>query len=617
MSNRSLIFRILGGIWRALDRLRRALQLILVLGIFAVLLAALAPDVPVVPDSAALVVAPQGRLVDQLSGDAFDLALAKAQGLPPPETLLQDIIDAVRLAKDDTRIKTLVLQLDGLSESGLSKLQELAGELEAFRESGKPIVALGNGFEQHQYYLAAQADELYMHPMGVVLIDGYSRFLPYFKTALDKLYIDYNVWTVGEYKSFVEPYTRDDMSDEDKLASEAYLNALWEAYQADVGAARDLPDGSLQRYADEIVSLLREAGGDAARMAVDFGLVDELMTRDRMRDRIHELVGDETEDTGGYSRIDHLDYLTAMRVAEPPPARDDMVAVIVASGTILDGVQPPGTIGGDSMADLIRRATDDEDVDALVLRVDSPGGSAFASDLILREIEVFQASGRPVVVSMSSLAASGGYWISMSADEIWASSTTLTGSIGVGATIPTFQRTLDQLGIHVDGIGTTDLAGQFDITQGLGDDAKDVIAQSVNHIYDEFIDKVATHRQRSVDQINEVARGRVWVGSHARERGLVDELGDLQDAIGAAAELAGLAEDSYNVRYYEPELSLAEQMIVDLLETVAPAVAALGFKPRLPAALSRLLAASREPLAFLERFNDPRGLYLYCFCDVR
>lgn len=610
-----MFVKILRGIWRGLDRLRRVLHLIVLLVLFAALIAALVPETPVVPDSAALLLSPQGTLVDQLSGNAFDLAIAKARGLPMQETLMKDLVDAIRLARDDDRIKTLVLQLDGLTGAGLSKLQDLAGEIAAFKESGKPVIAFGNGFSQAQYFLAAQADEVYMHPMGSILLDGYSRFLPYYKSALDKLSVDYRVWTAGQFKSVVEPYTRDGMSDADKIASGAYLSALWNAYQADITAARGLPADSLQRYADNFVALLDDAGGDTAQVALDYGLVDGLWTRDRMRERLRRLAGNNGSDGDGYSGIDDADYLAAVRGAQMPKS-GSKIALIVASGEILDGNQPPGSVGGDSMARLIRRAADDDDVEALVLRVDSPGGSAFASDVILRELEVFQATDRPLVVSMGSVAASGGYWISMSADEIWASPTTLTGSIGVAAAVPTFPRTLDRIGVHVDGIGTTNLAGQFDELRGIGDDAEAILAATVASTYDQFVSKVAGYRDRSVDEIEQVAQGRVWAGTDALPRGLVDRLGDLDEAIESTATLAGLAEGEYHVEYFEPELSVSERLLVELFKVAAPVISAIGFEPRVPAALSRLIDAASEPLAFLQRFNDPRGIYAYCFCDA-
>jgi protease-4 len=617
--NRPLPLRIVAGIWRGLDRLRRFLHLILLLGLFLLLIAGAIGERVYIPGAAALVIAPQGMLVDQLTGDALERAIAKAQGAALQETLVRDVIDALRAARDDERIKTVVLDLDGMTGAGLSKLQEIAAEIARFKESGKPVIAVGDGYTRDQYYLAAQADSVYMHPMGLVLVDGYSRFLPYYKSLLDKVYVDYNVWTVGEYKSFVEPITRDDMSPQDEEASKLFLDALWNAYQADVTAARELAAPALQQYADDIVTLLEESDGDTAKLAVDYGLVDELLTRDAMRERIREAVGEDAaseETSDDYTEVPLEAYVTALRTETPPEVLPSKIAVVVASGTILDGAQPPGAIGGDSTAELIREARADDGVKALVLRVDSGGGSAFASDIILRELERFQETGRPVVVSMGSVAASGGYWISMAADEIWASPTTLTGSIGVGATIPTIPRALDRFGVHVDGIGTTELAGALEITRPLGENVKGLIGLSIRKTYDDFVSKVAEHRERTVEEIDAAAHGRVWTGADALERGLVDKLGTLSDAVDSAAELAGLESGTYSLDYIEQQLGFAERLVLSMTARVAVAVDHLIELPRLPVGVAQALESTLEPLAFLDRLNDPRGIYVYCFCDT-
>ena len=618
--NRAWPLQVVAGIWRALDRLRRVLHLILLLGLFLFLIVAAVGERVLIPQAAALVIAPRGALVDQLSGDALDRALARAQGAPLRETLVRDIVDALRSARNDARIKAVVLDLDEMTSAGLSKLQDIAVELRRFKESGKPVIAVGDSFTRDQYYLAAQADDVYMHPMGLVLVDGYSRFLPYFKSLLDKIYVDLNIWTVGEYKSFVEPYTRDDMSPQDEEASRVFLDALWSAYQTDVTSARGLAAPALQQYADDIVTLLGEADGDTARLAMDYGLVDELLTRDAMRERIREKMGEDPppgRQPDTYAQVSLDDYVTWLRTEAAPESRPNKVAVVVAAGEILDGTQPPGSIGGDSTSDLIRRARADESVKALVLRVDSPGGSAFASDVILRELERFQETDRPVVVSMGSVAASGGYWISMGADEIWASPTTLTGSIGVGTVIPTVPRALDWAGVHVDGIGTTDLAGALELTRPIGESMKGLIGLSIRHTYADFVGRVAEHRERSVDEIESAAQGRVWTGSDALDRGLIDKLGSLPEAIDSAAELAGLERDSYMLDYIEQQLGFVETMMLSLTAQVVAGVDRLVALPRWPAHVTQALESTLEPMAFIERFNDPRGIYAYCFCDTQ
>lgn len=618
MNVRRLLKSLLVGLWRAADGVRKVLHMVVLFALVGVLLAGVAGDQPRLPERAALTIAPQGALVEQLTGGLLDRALAEAQGTDINETLLKDVIDAIRAAADDDRIEALILDLGGLTGGGLSKLQDLADEIIRFKESEKRVVAVGDSFSRDQYYLAAHADEIYMNPMGGILVDGYGRFMPYYKSAIDKLYIDYHVWTVGEYKSFVEPVSRDDMSAEDREASEVWLSALWNAYQADVTAARQLPADAMQRYADELVDLVAAAGGDMARVALDYGLVDELLSRDQIRQRLDELVGDGDDDD--YESVGIAEYLAATRpqteAAEATDA-EDKIAVIVAAGSILNGSQPPGSIGGDSTASTIRRATEDDDVKALVLRVDSGGGSAFASDVILSELQVFRESGRPLVVSMSSVAASGGYWISMGADEIWASPNTLTGSIGVGATIPTFNRSLTQIGVTVDGVGTTQLSGQGDPMRELGADISALIQHSIEYVYSDFIGNIAEYRDKSVEYVDSIARGRVWIGSHAHQFGLVDELGNLDDAVASAATRADLPEGAYRVQYFGRELNLAEQIALELMQTVAPLTRALNIGPRLPESLQTLLEIAAEPFRFVDHLNDPRDIYVYCFCDVR
>ena len=611
-----LMKSLLAGLWRALDGVRKALHLVFLLFLVIILLASVASNELRMPREAALIIAPQGVLVDQLSGDPFERAVAQIRGIPLSETLLKDLIDAIREARDDDRIETLVLQLDAMTGSGLSKLQELSGEILRFKEGGKRVIAVGDTFNRNQYYLAAHADEIYMSPMGAVLIDGYSRFPPYYKSAIDSLYIDFHVWTVGEYKSFVEPITRDNMSPEDREATEVFLGALWEAYQSDVTTARGFPENALQRFADNAVELLRDAGGDTAQMALDYGLVDELLSRDQMRDRLKVLVTDD-EDADDYERIDHADYLAAIRAEESEAPAENKIAVIVASGPILDGSQPPGTVGGDSTAAMIRAAREDDDVKALVLRVDSPGGSAFASEVILRELQAFQETDRPFIASMSSVAASGGYWISMGADEIWASPTTITGSIGVGAAFPTFSRSLDQLGVNVDGLGTTTLAGQTNPLRELGPEINELIGLMIQNTYDAFIGRVAEFRDKDLMEVDGVARGRVWVATDAQAHGLVDELGDLADAIASSAELAGLEEDDYQIEYVQRNLSIAEMIALQFARISAPLVRTVSVGSSVPAVFQTLLDAAGEPFRLFELLNDPRDLYLYCFCDIR
>jgi protease-4 len=613
-----MLIRIFTFVGRWLDRIRKTLHLLFMLAALALIYILLSPSTPVVPARGALILDPEGIIVDELSGDPVQRALALAQGMSFGETLLADLVEAVRTGASDERIRALVLDLDGLRGAGLSKLEELADEISRFRATGKPVYAVGNGFTRDQYFLAAAADEILMHPMGLVLIDGYSSYIPYYKSALDKLQVDYNAWTAGEFKSYVEPWTLDGMSDADRLARGAYLGAMWDNYQRDVAAARGLESAALQQYADEFVPLLREMDGDTGRLAVEFGLVDATMPDDLMRQRIRSAVsaGDIAGSSDAFPAIRHRDYLTALRATRASGSESRLIALIVASGTILEGAQPPGSVGAESLSSLIRQAREDQRIRALVLRIDSPGGSAFASEVIRRELEVFRATGKPIVVSMGSVAASGGYWIAMSADEIWASPSTLTGSIGVGATFPTVQRTLERLGVRIDGLGTTALADGMDPFRGISPPMGEYIQMLVDRTYRDFIDMVAEHRELTTDSVLAAADGRVWIGSEAERLGLVDRLGGLDQALESAAELAGLAPGSYGVERLSPELGWAGQLALGLIRITAPVLPALKVESPLPDGLDQLLDAATEPLAFFERLSDPRGIYAYCFCGV-
>jgi protease-4 len=608
-------FRIL---WRGLDRLRRLLHLILLLFIFAVIMLGVLGEPVKIPGSAALLIDPVGPLVEQLEGDPFDRALGGVRGEGIRQTLLKDVVDSLDAAATDTRIKVVVLRLEELEGGGLPKLQAITRAIGKVRAAGKKVIALGDAYDQNQYYLAAHADEVYLNDLGVVYIDGYGYYRTFFKGALDKLKIDLNVFRVGEYKSFVEPYIRDSMSDEDKAASDKWLRALWAVYQRDVVAARKLQPGSLDNYANEFISHLQAAQGNAAQTAVDQGLVDALMSRQQFRDYMVGLVGEGDDEKADFSSIDFRSYVRAIRQRQPSPVRAQNVGVIVASGTITDGQAPPGTVGGDTLAALVRQAATDDSIKAVVLRVDSPGGSMFASEVVFDELEALKGAGKPLVVSMGTVAASGGYYISMLADEIWANESTITGSIGVGAIIPTLNRGMDSLGVHVDGIGTTNLSGQLRLDRPLGQDARAFLDQSVQQAYRVFVTKVSASRKLTFERADEIARGRVWIGSDAHDRGLVDSLGDLPDALDAAAGRAGLKAGEYGIKYVEPELSVAQRIALQLASRGSRTLAALGFpiSDHRPSWLHRVLGSTERQLTDMARLNDPRSLYVHCWCEA-
>jgi protease-4 len=600
------------------NKLRKTLHFLLLISILGFIVIAVSERGIQVPQSAALVLAPSGFIVEQLEGDPLERALAEVQGNGVRQTLVTDITDSLEAAADDNRIKAVVLDLNRLEGGGLSKLQTIGAAIDEFRESGKKVIAVGDSYSQAQYFLAAHADEIYLNDLGMLIIDGFGYYRTYLRGAIEKLKVDLNVFRVGKYKSFVEPFIRDDMSDADKEASRRWLTALWQSYQRDVEEARGLEDGTLDAYANEYLERLEAVGGNTAQVALDAGLVDHLTGRGVVRDELIELVGESEDQSGSFSGIHFQDYLADVRRNQGGEERDTNVGVLVAAGEIVDGEAAPGTIGGDSLAALVGQAVSDDSIKAVVLRVDSPGGSMFASEVVYAQLQRLKSVGKPLVVSMGTVAASGGYYIAMPADEIWASESTITGSIGVGALVPTIQRGLDTLGIHVDGIGTTKLSGQLRVDRELGEEARALIQLGVEDAYRIFIGKVADQRGMSLDRVDFLARGRVWIGSDALELGLVDELGGLDQAIESAAGLAGLIDDEYGVTYIEPALSLSEMLALEFAVTARNAMSWLGFQ-RSPASrtvLSRIMSSIQSELDFFDKLNDPRGIYYHCFCEL-
>ncbi|HLN47892.1 MAG TPA: signal peptide peptidase SppA [Steroidobacteraceae bacterium] len=602
-----------GLVWRILEGVRKTLHLILLLVIFGFILAALHTSVPLVPRSAALVIAPEGELVEQLSSDPLRRAIGQASGGPAPETLLKDVIDAIESAKNDSRVKLIVLDLGNLDVSGLSKLQEIGASLRDFRSAGKRVVVGADSLDQTQYYLAAQAGEVYLDPLGFVYIDGFSYYRMFLKDAIDKLSVDVNIFKAGTFKSFTDQFSRSDMAPSEREESSAWLTALWSAYTQDVTRARSLPANALSEYVAEAPAALAAVNGDAAKLALQRGLVTALKSRRQLADELKTLVG-EDEDTHSFNSIGMNQYLTAIRAKRVLKSKSDAkVGIVVASGAILDGRQPPGRIGGESTSDLLRQARYDRTVKAVVLRVDSPGGSMFASEQILREVQALRKAGKPVVVSMSTYAASGGYYISAAANQIFASPTTLTGSIGVFSVVPTFQRTLEKFGVKVDGIGTTPMAGTLRLDRALDAPVRQILQSSVDHAYAEFLRRVGEGRKKSVEDVDKIAQGRVWAGVDGQRIGLVDHLGGLKDATDAAAKLAELGAD-YDVDYIESELSLREQLMMQLRAEALRLGQMTGLvAPR--SDIERAIDPLLEQLGAIVRLNDPRGLYAYCWCQ--
>jgi protease IV len=627
-----MIRKFFRGLFKGLDGLRKVLHLLVLLLIFGFVIGGLSGSIPKLPDDAALVIRPEGEIVEQPSGDPFELALAEARGSGSGETTLRDLVDAITAARDDERIKTLLIDFDGMSGAGQPTLDEFARAVTRFRTSGKKVVATGLGFSRDTYYVAAHADEIYLDPQGLVVIEGYERFRNYYKSALDKLGVDVNVFRVGTYKSAVEPYIRDDMSPADREASQAFVNSLWDSYVAAVAKARGLKPEELRAYAETVAERVRDAKGNTAKVALEAKLVTALKTPLQIEERVIALSSkDEEKET--YRSVGLKDYLRVVR-AEDKIAKhpDTRVAVVVGSGEIVDGGSGGGIISGDATAELIRKARLDDDIKALVLRIDSPGGSVTASEQIYRELLAFKSTKRPVVISMGDLAASGGYYISAPADEIWASPATITGSIGIFGLFPTAPRTFEKLGIGVDGVGTTPLSGELRIDRPVGPAAAMLLQSTIEHGYEEFLGKVVAGRKKTRDEVDAIAQGRVWSGRDALRLGLVDKLGSFDEAVASAAKRAGLKDGKYERDYLEPDKSFAQQLLSNLQIKAAVLMLrafdaeslggfALGGVAGIDAPTRAALAAARRDFGPIERsvlrFNRHalgNQLYAHCFC---
>lgn len=574
-----------------------------------------------VPDGAALVLNPAGILVEEaMEVDPVEEALMEVYGQSrQSEVEVHDIVRAIRAARDDERIELLVLDVGNLyvPASYTSKMQYIGKALNEFRESGKQVIAVSDYYGQGQYYLASHADKVFLHPYGAVEIHGYGRYRTYFKSLLEKLSVKSHIFRVGTFKSALEPYIRDDMSEAAKEANRAYLDVLWTAYMGDVEASRELAGGAIGNYANNMNELVKAAGGDMAKVALQQGLVDELLDREAREKHIEGLVGEGEEDEP-FKNVGFRTYL--FDIGDPEDGSAENVAVVTAAGTIVPGNDPVGVAAGDRIAGLLKDAREDDDVKAVVLRVDSPGGSAFASEVIRTEVVALRKAGKPVVVSMGSLAASGGYWISANADEIWAAPTTITGSIGIFGYLQTLEDSMARIGVYSDGVGTTDLSGILGTGLGpLPDEYAEIIQSSIEYGYDRFLTIVSEGRDLPREEVAQIAEGRVWIGATAAQNGLVDKLGDLDDAITAAAAKAGL--ETWDVVEMGEEKSRFEIF----LEKLGGVSVRLGIT-KLPepdlydraaidantGGLRGLAEAVREEIEFQDSFRDPNAVYVRC-----
>lgn len=610
----------IGSLWRGIDATRRfVLNLFFLILLILLLWAMFGGGIKPLAPKTALVLDLKGELVEEKAGSVRDSVMATLSGNARHLIQLRDILTVLDAAARDPNIDSVVLQLDEMDGGGLASLREFGAAVERVKAAGKTVVAWGGSYDQKRYMVASHANEVYLHPMGMVLIEGFGRHRNYYRDALDKVGVTVNLMKVGTYKSFAEPYIGNGPSDAAKEADAFLYNALWANYTAEVEKARRLPAGAIAKGIEELPQRMAAANGHAGKVALDWKLIDGLKTRDEVRALMIKR-GEYDEANKTYRHIGFQDYLSR----KPPKMLGDAVAVVVAAGDITEGTGGPGMVGGISTANQIRAAREDKQVKAVVLRVNSPGGSAYGSELIRRELELTRSAGKPVVVSMGDVAASGGYWISMAADEVIADPNTVTGSIGVFAILPTADKVVDKLGIHTAGTTTTWLADAYNPLRPLDPRFGQVVQASINHIYDEFTTKAAIARRTTPEKIDAVGQGRVWTGGQAKERGLVDRLGSYNDALQSAAKRAHLDAD-FRVAYTEREETLFARLLERMGLSDAQALTVqvkLGLLPAdlaldaLPAGAAAGVAKDLGWLSQVASRRQPFAAVTHCLCEI-
>ncbi len=602
-----------GRFWWLVDASRRTVFNLIFLVIVVVVVVAIATSgAPKLEDNTALVLNLRGPLVEQHASGLRDAALAQLSGEPPSSTQLRDVLTVLDAAAQDPKITRAVLVLDDFKGGGMAGLREVAAALQRFRATGKKVIAWGAGYDQRQYYLAAQADEVLMHPMGLLFLQGFGRYQNYYRDALDKVGVTVNLVRVGTYKSFAEPFIANEPSKEATEASAFLYNGLWATYTDGVEKARKLPAGSVMALLNELPQRLAAAGGEPGKLALQAKMVDGLKTRDELRQMMIER-GAKDADGKTFRQVSFDNYLARQK----PQLIGDAIGVVVAEGEIIDGLAPAGTVGGASTAELIRKARNDKSVKALVLRVNSPGGSVYGSEIIRRELELTRAAGKPVVVSMGDVAASGGYWISMSSDEVMADASTVTGSIGVFALLPTVDKALEKIGVHTAGVTTTWLGAAGDPRLPPDPRFLSLMQTIINQVYSDFTTKAAQARKTTPDKIDAVAQGRVWTGEQAKERGLVDTLGGYRDALKSAAKRAKLDDDA-RVVYIQPEPDRAARLLELLGGAAVQALAARFDLQVAPLGVpGKVVQEARQELGWLADMTEGRKPFTaitHCLC---
>ena len=597
---------LLKSIWRILAAISKAISVLVPLVLFGFVIlifsASVSESVPeALQEQAGLLIAPNGPLVEDRSElEPFDALFAADF---PAELLLSSLIEAIDQAADDPRITSIVLDLEGMVGPSTSQTMEIVEAIDRFKASGKPVLAHADYLSQSQYLLASSADELVVHPEGGAMLTGFGVYRTYMKQFLDNIKVNFHVFRVGENKSAVEPYMRDDMSDSQREVVGQWLGTLWRDYSQMVETSRGLEAGGLDAFINSFPERLVASNGDVAETFLKAGLVDQLLNDDDLETWLADTVG-ATDSSGEAELVGLRRYINDYQSAESG-SDDAVIAVVAIEGSLMPGSSGQGVAGSDSIISHLERAHDD-DIAALVVRINSGGGSVFASEVIRTKIEAIAADGIPVIASMGGAAASGGYWIAAQADEIWAMPTTITGSIGVWSVFPTLEGVLDYAGLTVDGVGTTDLAASFDASQALDNRSAAIFQATVDGIYDDFIALVSERRDMSPEAVEVIAGGKVWIGRDAIGIGLVDELGSLDQAVAAAATRAGVAEGYQAVRY-GTEVS-PQQLVLEELGRNFGLAGVRGFD-----SVWQWLAPIRQQLAFIDTLRDPKHVYLQCF----
>lgn len=610
------MFAIFRFIWNCLNFLRRVLMNLLFLLVAAILFIGISLFVGEQNKQPL----PQGALRLNLDGFLADnrdqnselkALLNNLQQQAMPEKISTfDVIFAITQAKKDERIKGIVLDLNHFEGGDLPSLTFIGKALNEFKQSGKPVIAVSDNYSQKQYILASYADKLYLHRQGQVELTGLGGEQFYYKSLLDKIDAQPHIFRVGTYKSAVEPLLRDDMSEAARQNARQWLNAMWHNIQTTVSNNRHLKKEQVFPSTNDFLQQVKNLKGDLTQYALNNKLVTEATTRYQTEEYLKQQFGIDQENH--YQHIDFSDYLAGLPDYETANITDNNIAVIRIEGAIIDGESDEENVGGDSIARLLREAAEDKSVKAVVLRINSPGGSASASEIIREEVEHLQQLGKPVVVSMGGMTASGGYWIASTADYIVADKNTITGSIGIFAAFVTLEKSLANLGIHSDGVKTSPLASMSPFT-ALSQEYSDVIQMSIEHGYDQFISLVAKGRNLDKTQVDNIAQGRVWLGEEALKHKLVDQLGDFNTAVEIASEKMkskekGLADDQIGFLWLSEEqdrglLSLLAQKRSSVVQYLLRAVGVDHFVES---------KQMRQQLGLLTEFTDPKGQYLYC-----